>query len=173
MNFFNLKAVGDKIAAPFIKKYDSILNKIAIKSKAYKQLYNEYNYFLIVHRHIKEIVNTINTASIRKLLRLLFKNMPGCIGALNSFDTDIIRMTEPNDVLIVSDDLEKHKVLEEMKHFSGSGQVFTIEDLMKPTQKINSPIGRVYVFSSIWLKDIVTIDNLVYIIEKEKENVVL
>ena len=63
MKLFNLKALGDKIKANISNKYDSILNKIAIKSKAYKNLYNEYNSFLITNKTCKllnkESVKTI------------------------------------------------------------------------------------------------------------------
>lgn len=170
MKLLNLKAVGDKIRAVFTKKYDLVLDKIAIKSKAYKQLYNRYNSFLITHKHLSTIDTTINCTQIGRLVKLLIHELPGSISTLNGFDTSIVRMSEPNDILIVSDDFEKFRVKEEMKYFSGSGQVFTLDDLMKPDQKINVPIGKVYVFSSIWLKDLITIGNLVYIIENEKES---
>lgn len=168
MELFNLKAIGNKIKTIFNNKYNQILNKIAIKSGIYKQLYNDYNSFLITHKHLSIIDTTINCTQIGKLVKLLIHELPGSISTLNGFDTSIVRMSEPNDILIVSDDFEKFRVKEEMKYFSGSGQVFTLNDLMKPDQKINVPIGKVYVFSSIWLKDLITIGNLVYIIENEK-----
>ena len=173
MNIFNLKALGDKIRAIFNNKYNLLLDKIAIKSKVYKQLYNDYNSILITHKYLSTIDTTINCTQIGKLIKFLIHELPGSISTLNGFDTSIVRMSEPNDILIVSDDLEKFRVMEEMKHFSGSGQVFTLKDLMEPNQKINIPIGKVYVFSSIWLKDLITIGNLVYIIENEKEVVKL
>lgn len=173
MNIFNLKALSDKIRAVFINSYDLLLNKIAIKSKAYKQLYNDYNSFLIINKHLPEISTTLRYTKIGNLIRFLIQDLPGSVGTLNGFDTSIVRMSEPNDILIVSDDFEKFRVKEEMKYFSGSGQVFTLNDLMKPDQKINIPIGKVYVFSSVWLKDLITLENIVYIIENEKEEVKL
>ena len=149
------------------------INKIAIKSKAYKNLYNEYNSFLITNKRIVDIDKTIHSTKIGKLIRLIFQKVPGLMSNLDSFDINIIRSTEPNDILIVSDNLEKHRVLEEMKHFSGSAQVFTIEDLENPYMPILTPLGKVYIFSSIWLKDLITIENLVYIIENEKGELVL
>ena len=170
MKIFNLKALGNKIRAIITNKYDLLLNRIAIKSKAYKQLYNEYNSFIITNKYLISIDRTINNTKIGKLVKLIFRDVPGMMGNLNSFDTQIIRLTEPNDILIVSDDLEKHRILEEMKYFSGSAQVFTVEDLQNPKTQIITPLGKVYIFSSIWLKDLITIENLVYIIENEKEN---
>lgn len=173
MKFFNLKALGNKIKANISNKYDSILNKIAIKSKAYKNLYNEYNSFIITNKYLPNIDQTINDTRIGKLVRLVFQKIPGMMGSLNSFDNLIVRLTEPNDIIIVSNDLEKNKVLEEMKYFSGSGQVFTVEDLENLKTQIIAPIGQVYIFSSIWLKDLITIENLVYIIENEKGELAL
>ena len=173
MNILNLKALGDKIRAVFINFYDLLLNKIAIKSKAYKQLYNDYNSFLIINKHLPEISATLRYTKIGSLIRFLIQDLPGSIGTLNGFDVSIIRMTEPNDVLVVADEFEKMRVINEMKHFSGSGQVLTVEDLYDPKQKLNTPLGKVYVFSSIWLKDLITLENIVYIIENEKEEVKL
>jgi fluoride ion exporter CrcB/FEX len=173
MNIFNLKALGDKIRAVFNNKYNLLLNKIATKSKAYKQLYNDYNSILITNKYLGYIDATVHSTKTGRLIRFLVRGLPGSLSTLSGFDVSIIRMSEPNDILIVADDFEKFRVLEEMKHFSGSGQVFTLEELMKPDQKINVPIGKVYVFSSIWLKDLITLENMIYIIENEKEVVKL
>ena len=168
MKLFNLKAIGNKIRTIFNNKYNQILNKIAIKSGIYKQLYNDYNSFLIIHKYLNTIDTTISGTQIGQLIDFLIQKLPGSISTLNSFDISMIRMSEPNDIIIVFDDFEKSKVIEEMKHFSSSGKVFTVKELIKSNQKINTPIGKVYVFSSIWLKDLITIRNLVYIIENEK-----
>lgn len=168
MKIFNLKAVGDKIKAIINNKYDLLLNKIAIKSKAYKALYNEYNNYIIVNKYLPEISNTIENTAIGSLVKGLF-NYPGIITKLNTFDTQIIRLTELNDILIVSDPLEKHRVQEEMKYFSGSGQVFTLEEITKENIQLRVPIGKIYVFSSIWLRDLLSIENLSYRIKTEKE----
>lgn len=167
---FNLKALGNKIKDNISNKFEILLNKIAIKSKAYKTLYNEYNSFIITNKYTDRIDSVLQCTKIGQLIRFLLRDLPGSIGTLSGFDISVIRMSEPNDLLIVSDDFEKFRVLEEMKHFSGTGQVFTVEELTKKNQKINIPLGKVYVFSSVWLKDLVNLENLVYIIENEKES---
>lgn len=170
MKIFNLKALGNKIKNNISNRFELLLNKIAIKSKAYKTLYNKYNSFIITNKYTDRIDSVLQYTKIGQLIRFLLRDLPGSIGTLNGFDISVIRMSEPNDLLIVSDEFEKFRVLEEMKYFSGTGKVFTIEELTKKDQKINIPLGKVYVFSSVWLKDLITLENLVYIIENEKEN---
>ena len=79
MKFFNLRAVGNKIIDVFNSKYDILLNKIAYKSKAYKQLYNEYNSFLILNKHLTEINYTLHNT---KTVNLLLQKLPGGLTAI-------------------------------------------------------------------------------------------
>ena len=153
--------------------YNNTLDKIAIRSNSYKSLYNKYSSFIITHKHIHDIDRTLKYTKIDKLIDLLVSKIPGGISSLNCYDSYIVRMSEPNDLLLVSDEIEKEKVREEQKYFSGTGQVLTIEDLYNPNTKINTPINKIYIFSSIWLKDLFTIRNLIYILENEKEGVKL
>lgn len=168
MKRINLKAVGDKIKA-FIKlKYEYYINRIAINSKVYKDLYNEYNDLIITNKYLPEVAHNLKLTQVHKLINKMF-DLPGVFSKLGTFDIDIIRNTGPNDILIVADSLEKYKVLEEMKNFSGSGQVFTLEDLQDPMTQIKFPIERIYVFSSIWLNDLIRFENLLYKFENYKE----
>lgn len=173
MKIFSLKKVVDKIKVIMFNRYNSLLNKIAFKSRAYKDLHNRYNSFLVTHKHIQNIDCVLNNTKIIKLIDQLMFQIPGAMSTLGSFDTYFIRASELNDVIIVEDILEEFRVKEEMKYFSGAGQVFTLDDFIEGKPKIRIPINRVYISSSIWLKDMITIRNLIYIIENEKKGIKL
>ena len=167
-NIFNLKAVGESIINFFIEHYNLLLDKIAIHSRAYNNLHNDYNEFLTTNFYLPDIRNTLESAHCCKLVKKLLE-VPGLVNHLNEFDSYIIRNTESNDLLIVENDLEKHNVLEEMSHFSGVGQVITFKELLQPYTQIRVPVGRIYVFSSIWLNDLIKLENVLYKLNSSKE----
>ena len=163
----NLKAVGEKITAPFLKTYNSILNKIAKRSNAYKELSAEYNNLLTVNKYLPQIDRFIVTSRTNYLFDLFSKH--GLFSKLNLFDTAVVRLSEPTDLIIAENDFEKFRMKEEMRHYSGAGQILTVDEVLDPYTQIMLPIERVYLAASIWAKDLLNLNNIHYIIEKEKE----
>lgn len=166
MKIFNLKVVGHKITVPFIKLFNIVLNKIAINSNLYKALYNEVELNKNTYEKIKEFREIVTNSSTAQLLTDLYKTISP--GVLEKFDYKIINSSEYNDIIVVSSQIEKQKVIQSMSISSGAGQVFTIEEVLAKFYDL--PIDcKIYIFSSVWIKEQTKLINLLYKINTDIE----
>lgn len=166
MKMLNLKTVGNKLIAPFYKLYNIALNKVAIHSRIYKDLHNRFELDIELHDRIFEFVKIIETVKSIELITGLYQHTSP--GVLRKFDHQVIRSSEPTDVIVVSSEIEKQEVLEIMKSTSGAGNVHTIDEFVTLLDKI--PVHcSIYIFSSVWIKDQTKLVNLLYKINSNKE----
>ena len=166
MKKLNLRAVGEKITAPFYKLYNVALNKIAIHSELYKSLYNRFELDIELHKRIFEFVKIIETNKTTELLTNLYKTISP--GVLEKFDYQVIRLSEPYDILIVSSDIEKQRVKNAMSISAGAGEVLTIDEVLERFYELPAQCS-IYIFSSVWVKEQTKLVNLLYKINSDKE----
>ena len=80
---------------------------------------------------------------------------------MEKYDYQVARLTEPHDIIVVSSEIEKNKVKEEMKSSSGAGEVYTIDEINNRFYHLPIHIG-IYIFSSVWIKEGSKLVNFLY-----------
>lgn len=170
MKELNLKAVGEQITAPFIKLYETTLNRIAVHSTIYKELYNRFELDIDLHHRLVDFKDLIESSKSATLITNMYKTISP--GVMEKFDYQIVRLSEPFDIIVVSSEIEKYKVEEAMRISSGAGAVYTIDEINQRFYDL--PVqAAIYVFSSVWIKDMTKLVNLLYKIESDKEKYLL
>lgn len=161
MNIFNLRAVGEHLKLVISNYYNNYLNKIATHSRIYKELYNRVQLNEELSQSVDEFRYILNNSRTTKAIKLLYETISPSI--LEKFDYDVVRQSEKEDLLVVSSENEKFKVLQVLK-MVGTGQVVTIDEFLQNLKQY--PINtRPYIFSSVWIKDQTRLINLLYKIE--------
>lgn len=166
MKRLNLRAVGDKIRALIIKLYNTSLNKIAIHSVLYKELYNRFELDIKTHERLYDFKEIISGNGTTKLLTNLYKTISP--GVMEKFDYQVVRLSEPYDIIVVSSEIEKQKALEAMRISSGAGEVYTIDEINERFYDLPANVA-IYVFSSVWVKEGTKLVNLLYKINTDTE----
>lgn len=166
MKFLNLKAVGDKIITFIINCYNLCFDKIAIHSRIYKELYNRFKIDIKTHNQLEEFKEIIKHSQTTQLLTNLYRTISPSI--MEKYDYQVARLTEPHDIIVVSSEIEKDRVKEEMRLSSGAGEVYTIDEINSRFYHLPIHIG-IYIFSSVWIKEGSKLVNLLYKINSVAE----
>lgn len=161
---FNLRAVGDKIRAVITNNYNNCLDKIAIHSRAYKKLYNTFSSDIELHNGLRDFKQTLEDSQTVKLLTSVYNE--SSLNIFTQHDYKVARLSEPYTILVVSSQIEKQAVLQDMSSSAGAGTVLTIEEILSRQLPVQCDI---YIFSSVWIREQTKLVNLLYKINSNKE----
>lgn len=170
MLYNDLKNILNSIKFKIDKKYQSLLNRIAVKSSIYKDIYNKYTLNISTMKYAEGIRNTLINLPSRKLLTRMFKEGYGFIGNLSKQDfSSITTMLENTDLIIVPNVEIVESVKNQLSQFDFRGEIKTVENMLKLGIPIQSNPEKILIFSSIWTRDFLTLNNLLIMMNTPQE----
>lgn len=158
-----IKRLFNKIKILFLLNYYKLINKIAIKSPIYKQLYNRIEYNKLIYENLENIVNTIEDLPSLKILTILIEY--GKLSTVNFRESEIYKYSQKEDLLLYSKTSSLQDIIK--KFDKPEGKLIQVEELEKHLDK-KADNGMIFIPCNIWMKDLLRVNNLLYIILKEK-----
>lgn len=152
---FKIRSFISKLRILLLLKYNYLLNKIAVNSNVYKELYDKVSLNKSTYDHLEEIYSTINNSPSIKLLNTIIRN--GKLSSLSLTDEKVAKSSELGDLIICKGStIRIGKIL---SGYAQTGEVKSISEIDKLNRLDRYP-GAIYVSPNIWTKDLLELNNL-------------